>query len=97
MSFETALANSLASMNSISRPFVSTALTDFRTSMQAELVSYGLKTGEKNWLDDQLFELGRELAVELKNRNRSTTTFSEYLTCRCQSRSTPSSTGASSK
>jgi len=69
MSFETALANSLASMNSISRPFVSTALTDFRTSMQAELVSYGLKTGEKNWLDDQLFELGRELAVELKNRN----------------------------
>lgn len=71
MSFSTDLTKALASANSVSRSALNTALTDFRTSMATEFTTYGLKQREKNWFDEEVFELGRELAVGMKDASEA--------------------------
>lgn len=68
MSFTTEIAKAVASANSVNRAGLNTALTDFRTSMATEFTTYGLKTPEKNWFDEQVYELGRELAASMRTR-----------------------------
>ena len=68
MSFATELTKALASANSVNRSALSTALTSFRTSLATEFTTYGLKQREKDWADEQIYEMGRELAASMRTR-----------------------------
>ena len=68
MSFATELTKAVASANSVNRAGLNTALTDFRTSMGTEFTTYATKQREKDWFNEQVYELGRELAMSMRVR-----------------------------
>ena len=68
MSFTTEMTKAVASANSVNRAGVNTALTTFRTSMATEFATYGLKQREKDWFDEEVYEIGRELAASMRTR-----------------------------
>lgn len=68
MAFSDDINTATGAMNSVSRVNVRTATTTFQTTIDAELVTYGLKTGEKNWLKERLITLCRELSARMKTR-----------------------------
>ncbi len=65
MSFATRLATALAEENPAFYTEVSEDFTNFQTSLDAELVTYGASSRVRNWLEDRILQLAVEVADQM--------------------------------
>ena len=66
MSFSTLIDREAASLNEDQLATIKTAFTTFQTSLDAELVTYGLKSAERIWVQEKIVEMVRSLAAQMR-------------------------------
>lgn len=68
MTFAQLLDRALGSMNDGSRQGINDAFTAFQSSLDADMVAYGIGTVERQAAQDTLLEFGRTLSAMLRTR-----------------------------